>query len=210
MDGVQKDLSGTVTQLLRRVGEGDPEASDQLFSVVYDDLKRIARAKCAEFRRSGSLEATALVGAACERLLGRAPLSAEDRRHFFFLFGRAMHDVLVEEARSATAAKRGGGWKRSNIIHIAIEPGSDALDAAEVQAGIDALRQIDADAAQVVWLRCFAGRSLEETAELMACTLSRVRSHWDYAKAWLRTWISERSREDGRGIAQTDGDSSAV
>lgn len=177
---------GTITLLLSRVRTGDEDASDQLYAHVYDDLKRMARQLIASKARPWTAhEATALVGAACERLLGKESLMAEDRRHFFFLLGRAMKDVLVEQARSDLAIKRGGRHQCVPLDDVAQPTSSETFPLLDVQDALDELREHDPVAADVVTLRFYAGRSLRETAELTGCSLATVRGDWEYAKAWL-------------------------
>lgn len=186
---------GTITILLQRARSGEAAAANELFERVYDDLRRLARGKYGHVPGRG-LEGTALVNAACERLLGRDALNAEDRRHFFFLLGRAMHDVLVEEARARAAEKRGGDRRQVPLVDFAADGASHTFEMLDLHAALEELRRADPDAAQVVSLRFFGNRTLEEAAEMMGVTFAVARRHWDYAKAWL----SERlSRTNGRG-----------
>lgn len=185
---------GTITRLLDRARGGDDGARDQLFELVYSDLRAIAQSLLASGRwPRGAIGGTELVNSACLRLLGREQLDAENRRHFFYLLGRAMHDVLVEEARRETADKRGGGRRAEALVEFAVEGDTAVFATLELSEAITELHEIDPEAARVVRLRFFCGRSLRETAEIMGTTLAVVRRHWDYASAWLRV------RLDGDG-----------
>jgi len=186
---------GTITSLLGQVRTGDKEASDRLFEHVYADLKRMGSVLlAAKTYRAGALGSTALVNAACERLLGRDNLVAEDRRHFFFLLSRAMQDVLVEQARADLAAKRGGGFRRVPLDDFGVDTGSRDTSILDVREALEELRQHDPDAAEIVMLRFFAGRSLHEIGELMDRTLAIVRRDWEYARAWLHERLSDPDR----------------
>lgn len=197
MANAESGNPGEITVLLRRMREGHEPAKDELFRIVYNDLRAMARGAL----RSGGfgylgLDGTAVVNSACARLLGRDQLDAEDRRHFFFLLLRAMQDVLVEEARSAMAAKRGGGHRRVEL-HDTVDgnmnaEGTARYDVIDLHEALNELQIKDPEGARVVQLRFFAGRTLVETAELMGITLAIVRGHWDYAKAWL----AQRIRHD--------------
>jgi RNA polymerase sigma factor (TIGR02999 family) len=181
----EQSPAGTVTVLLREARGGREGAKDELFALVYGDLRALARARLAEQRRGEPLDATGLVHAACERLLARNRLDANDRGHFFFLLGRAMHDVLVEEARAEAAQKRGGGQRKISLSELAAPSGSAATGILDLQEALAEFRRIDPEAARAVELRFFAGRTIEETAEAMNCTFSVARGHWEYAKGWL-------------------------
>jgi RNA polymerase sigma factor (TIGR02999 family) len=176
---------GTITHLLRQARMGHQPAVDELFDKVYQQLKRLARGQLAGQVGDRRLEVTSLVHAACHKLMRKGPLDAEDRRHFFFLFGRAMQDVLAEEARHDLAQKRGGGRRRVPLAEFEADSDTFAADILDLRQALDELRRHDPNGAQIVMLRYFCGLTLEETAETMECTLAAVRRDWDYARAWL-------------------------
>lgn len=176
---------GTITSLLHRARNGDAGATDALIERVYGELKVVALGHIARSRQRANLDATNLVHAAFEQLLKRERLGAEDRRHFFFLFGRAMRDVLVDEARREDAAKRGGGRRRVPLADFTLDGSTDRWGFIDLHEALTALSVVDPDGARVAELRYFGGRSLEETAEIMGCSVFRVRDHWKYARAWL-------------------------
>jgi len=118
-------------------------------------------------------------------MLGREAPAWENRRHFFFVAARAMHDILVEEARRKAAGKRGGGWKRVDAkeLETAIEAPSASLLALD-----EALQRLEADEprmAEIVRLRFFAGLTEQETASAMEVSERTVRRHWRYARSRL-------------------------
>lgn len=187
---LEPDLSGTITHLLGRMRGGDRAATEELFDVVYAELREIAH-RLVGRSAPGSLEATELVHAACARLLGKCRLEAENRRHFFFLFGRAMRDVLTEQARRRAALKRGGSRQRVSLLEMKIDGATMTADILDLRAAVEALRGFDRDAARVVDLRFFADRSLEETAEILDLSVASVRRNWAYARAWLREHLAQ-------------------
>jgi len=199
--------TGTVTVLLREARSGDASARDELFRRVYDELRGIARGMVG----SGGwpalgLEVTSLVNSACLRLLGRDQLDAEDRRHFFFLFGRAMHDVLVETVKASQALKNGGDRKRLVLMDAWSEDGgSFQADVIDLRAALEEFRAIDPDAAKVVEMRYFAQRSIRETAEMLDRSIASVRRDWAYASAWLSERLSGGG-ENARGGGRAGGD----
>ncbi|HVP72927.1 MAG TPA: ECF-type sigma factor [Phycisphaerales bacterium] len=187
------NIPGEITTLLSDARDGRAGALDDLFAVVYDDLRALARQRFdgAAGRRAG-LDGTALVHAACERLLGDGGrmLSAQNRRHFYFLFQRAMHDALVERVRAQSAQKRGGDRRQVQLIEFQADDATFAADILDLHEALEEFRQFDSEGTQVVMLRFFAGRSLEEAAEIMGCSFATARKHWDYARAWLHERLS--------------------
>ncbi len=192
MTAYAAESTGTVTQLLARVRSGDSIARDALFDHVQMDLRRVAQSmiRNGAWGRSG-IHGTELVNMACARLLGRGDLCAEDRKQFFMLFGRAMHDVLVEEARRDQAARRGGGRKQLALVDFVVEGETFTVSILDLRDALPRLRAADPEGARVVELRFFAGQTLEQAAAVMGCTLATVRDHWAYARAWLRECLSD-------------------
>ena len=188
--------TGTITSLLVEARQGEKSAMDRIFEMTYAQLRELARAQLASIKHGEHLEATGLVSAACERLLDGGDLDAENRRHFYYLLGRAMHDVVIDELRRADALKRGGGYKQVPLLAVEADGVTSIYDAMDLHDAIEELRASDADAAQVVILRYFGNRSVAQVAEMMGCTLSAARNNWIYAKAWLHERLS-RGR-DGR------------
>ena len=189
------DITGTVTLLLRKAQRGDAQAMNQLFEYVYDDLRRMAFAMVAKSGARQAIDGTALVHAACARLLEHDSLDAENRRHFFFLLGRAIHDIFVEEVRAATARKRGSDHQRLPLAEFDIgEPGLKA-SFLDLHEALEELRRHDPESAQLVFLRFFSGRTLQEAAAMTGSTFAKARRDWSYARAWLKKRLSDRDTD---------------
>ena len=103
------DGAGNVTAILRAARAGNREAADRLLPLVYAELRKLAKARLARQPPGSTLQPTALVNEAYLRLIGKANLHLESRRHFFFAAARAMRDILVEQARGKARSRRGGG-----------------------------------------------------------------------------------------------------
>jgi len=188
-------VPGTVTTLLRAARQGDAAARDELFRTVDAELRRLAQSMLnARGTRPDVVRGTELVNMACARLLGKDELLGEDRAHFFFLLGRAMHDVLVEEARRSGAKKRGAGRTPEPLLEVPVADGTSEFRMIELRDGLEALRSVDSTCAATIEMHFLGARSLRETAELLGLTLSEVRSHVAYGAAWLRARM-----EDGGG-----------
>lgn len=181
--------SPDITRLLRESAEGDREARERVTSLLYGELRRIARAQRHKHRGHETLSTTALVHETFLRLSGPAPHDWQDRVHFFRVAARAMRNVLVDDARRRSAAKRGGG-----AVPIPVEE-AEALDALpelksdevlSVHEALDRLEAIDERQARVVELRYFVGLEVQETAEVLGISPATVKRDWTLARAWLQ------------------------
>lgn len=179
-----------VTQLLRRARDGDEQAFDQLFEVVYDELRGMARA----VRRSGASETintTALVHEAYVKLLPSQSLPWNDRSHFFGVAGRAMRQVLVRAAEKRSAKKRGGGKAPVSFDEELHGRAFDPERVLDLDAALKALEESNPRQARVVECRFFAGLSVEETAQALDVSEPTVKRDWRFARAWLAEALSE-------------------
>lgn len=177
--------TGTITTLIRRSRLGERVATEALFARVMPELRMVARKILSGRARLDDVSGTVLINEACERLLRREALSATNRRHFFFLFGRAMSDALIDLHRASRAEKRGGERKRTELHDAAATVFGREACSRDLHDALDELQALDAGCAELVRLRFFCGKSLREAAELLGCTLAKVRSDWLYAQAWL-------------------------
>jgi len=186
-----------ITQLLAAMRRGEPGARDALFDATVTELRGLARRELFEqrSRAAQALSATALVNEATLRMLGGPLDDAEGRRHFFFLFGRAMRDVLISEIRRAATLARGGGTQVSTLVEIQAPDNTLRADLLDLDEALNDLERVDPEVAQVVVLRTLAGRTLDEAAQFLDRPVRSVRGDWEYGKAWLRTRLSERESE---------------
>src|SRR5437899_2595950 len=89
-----------VTRILSAIEQGDPSAAGQLLPLVYDELRKLAAEKMAQERPGQTLQATALVHEAYERLVDTNKAQPwNSRGHFFAAAAEAMRRILVEQAR---------------------------------------------------------------------------------------------------------------
>jgi RNA polymerase sigma factor (TIGR02999 family) len=184
---------GEVTRLLGHVRGGDRGAFDRLVEVVYAELRQLARAQLRRERGEVTLDATALVHEAYERLADHADLDWEGRAHFFGVAARAMRQVLVDHARKRNAAKRGGGWDRASIS-LALLGRSANLE--EILALDEALARLEPRQRQVVEYRFFAGLTDREIAALLGVSSKSVQRDWAKARAWLYRDLYANPEED--------------
>jgi RNA polymerase sigma factor (TIGR02999 family) len=187
-----------ISDVLRTAVSGDRHAAKDLLNVLYDELRKLARARMARLAPGQTLQPTALVHEAYMRVAGTTDPQWDGRGHFFGAAAQAMRDILVDQARRKAALKRGGDRKRLNIegANLAIEPPGENLVALD-----DALRRLEADdprKGQVVNLRYFAGLTAEETAASLGVSVGTVEREWRYIRTWLRTQLRDTGGETHR------------
>jgi RNA polymerase sigma factor (TIGR02999 family) len=183
--------SPEITVLLRAWGGGDAAALDRLTSLVYEELRRLARRYVRNERVGNTLQTTALVNEAYLRLVDAKSVGWQDRVHFFAVSAQIMRRILVDAARARASAKRGGHVKRVNHssafnldeipdVSSARDRGLVAIDDA-----LQVLAEMDPRKARVIELRFFGGLSVDETAEVLKISPQSVMRDWKLAKAWL-------------------------
>lgn len=177
--------TGEVTQLLRRGSEGDSDAWDRAFSLLYDELRRIAGSQMRRENDGHTLQPTALVNEAYVKLVKGPPQNPADRQHFVALAARAMRQVLVDHARAHKAAKRGGGVRPVTLDEAAARSLTAPEDIIALDTALERLDGVDPQLRQVVELRYFGGMHEPEIATLLGVTPRTVRRYWSRARAWL-------------------------
>lgn len=168
---------------------GLPDASrqalDQLFSVTYEELRRLA----SSVRRgdpSATLSPTALVNEAWLKLAKSPDVGATSRLHFKRIAARAMRQLLVEAARRRNSGKRGGGAKITVSFDDAFQKKPSSEDELlALNTALEALAQMNPRQAMMVESRFFGGLDVPETAALLNVSEATVLRDWRAAKAWL-------------------------
>jgi RNA polymerase sigma factor (TIGR02999 family) len=179
---MQHDVSGA----LRGIARGEAEALEQLFSLLYADLRQVARGQLRRLRPGDSLSTTGLVHESYLKFAGQERIPVSDRAHFYAVAAMAMRQILVDWARKRRRAKRGAG-----VVHLDIDEQRDAIaidpeQILEVDEALERLAGHDARLARVVELRFFAGFGNAEIAQILSLSERTVRVDWVRAKAWLR------------------------
>jgi RNA polymerase sigma factor (TIGR02999 family) len=179
-----------VTTLLQAWTGGDQNARDQLLPVLYDELRRTARAYMRRERSGHTLQTTALVNEAFLRLVDIHQVQWRDRVHFLTMAAQLMRRILVDHARRRGYLKRGGGESPVPLDESAfISPGRNS-HLALIDDALNALAKRDTRKAKVVEMRFFGGLSVEETAAALNVSTQTVMRDWSLAKAWLRREMS--------------------
>jgi RNA polymerase sigma factor (TIGR02999 family) len=175
-----------VTMLLAAFSQGRDEALDDLFPLVYDDLRRIARNHLRSERNGHTLDTVALVHETYLSLADGDAVSVRERARFFALASRAMRNILIDHARARKAVKRGGDQVRVTLTAGVASESPEALaDIVDLHRALERLGERDPRMEQVVECKVFGGMTTKETAEALDIGVRTVEKDWTLARAFL-------------------------
>jgi RNA polymerase sigma factor (TIGR02999 family) len=174
-----------ITALLAAWSDGDEQALGSLMSIVYPELRRIARLHLDRRPPGHTLESAALANEAYLKLVRAGGIQCESRAHFLALCSQIIRRILVDHARGRAYAKRGGSAERVPLDEMLLGAQGRGIEMLALHEALVSLAEIDAREARVVELRYFGGLSIEETAMVLGITPVRVKRDWKRAKAWL-------------------------
>jgi RNA polymerase sigma-70 factor (ECF subfamily) len=174
-------------------GAEDETALEQLFPLVYEELRRIARRRMRHERAGHTLQTTALVNEAYIKLASQHA-RWQNRSHFFAIAARVMREILVDYARTKQRGKRGGGIRPFSFDEL--DEGTVMLSALlpeliDIHEALERLALLDLRQSKIVELRYFGGLTVEETAEALGISPSTVATEWRLARGWLKTELSK-------------------
>jgi len=178
------DSRHDVTQLLLRWKDGDEKAFHEMLPLVYDELRRLARRYLQHEAPGHTLQSTALVHEAYLRMMDQNT-SWQNRAHFFGIAAQMMRRVLVDHARSRSAAKRGEGARMVTLDPAIAAPEKRTVDIEALDEALTSLGKVDPRQERIIELRFFAGLSIEDTSEALQVSPATVKREFAMAKAWL-------------------------
>lgn len=179
---------GDVTLLLHRMSSGDKNAEQDLFDLIFAELRRLASSKLRRERPGHTLQATALVNEAYMKMVQNALPEWHGRSHFMALAAQAMRRILADYGRAHNAEKRSG---YSNALPIDLASGSDVpsqqpMEASDLDDALTRLAKLDPSGAKIVEMQYFGGLTQDQIAETLGCSSRTVKRKWEKARAWLR------------------------
>ncbi len=180
-----------VTALLQAWTGGNEGALDELLPVLYQELRRTARAYMRRERSGHTLQTTALVNEVYLRLVDIHQIQWQDRVHFLTMAAQLMRRILVDHARRRGYLKRGGGEEPVPLDELAIVSTGRSSHFVVIDDALNTLAKRDARKAKVVEMRFFGGLSVEETAAALNVSPQTVLRDWSLAKAWLRREMAQ-------------------
>ena len=181
---------GEITRLLQKHVAGSTEAFDELVTLVYQELRRLARQQLRRAKPSATLDTVALVNEAYMRLVDDSGIEWECRSHFYGVMARAMRFVVVDHARRHAAQKRGGGERPLTLDPERIAKVENAELVLLVNDAVDQLQSFNSRLAYIVECRFFAGMTDTEVAESLDVSSRTVQRDWRRAQAWLQRFLA--------------------
>jgi RNA polymerase sigma factor (TIGR02999 family) len=177
--------------------EKSPSSAEELMPLVYDDLRRRARAYMSRERPGHTLQPTALVHEAYMKLVDQTRVNWRGRTHFFAIGAQAMRRILIDHARGHGRDKRGGDWQRVTLSAPlkSDESGMDLVELLSLDRALEKLAGLDGRQAKIVELRFFAGLKMSEVAEVLGVSKRTVEDDWLHARAWLKHQLSKEEKE---------------
>jgi RNA polymerase sigma factor (TIGR02999 family) len=174
-----------VTRILESIEHGDPKAADELLPLVYGELRKLAASKMARESPNQTLQPTALVHEAWQRLVGKDNPQFANRAHFFSAAAEAMRRILIDNARRKRALRHGGGQQRVEMEGLDVAAPCDDDELLAVNDALDKLAAIHVVQAEVVKLRYFVGMTNVEAAQALGLSERTVKNYWTHARVWL-------------------------
>lgn len=180
-----------ITQLLIAWGEGDESALNQLMTLVYEELRSLAKRYMRRQSPNHTLQTTALVNEAYLRLIDSSQVRWQNRTHFFAISAQLMRRILVDFARAKQNLKRGGKAQRVELDEALEIPTEQGTNLVALDEALETLATLNPRQSRIVELRYFGGMSEEEIAEALKISSRTVRRDWSLARAWLYRELSK-------------------
>lgn len=186
--------SHQITQLLVQWSEGNQLASEQLFPLIYEELRQMARRYIRRQSAGHTFQTTELIHEAYLKLAKQDVQNWQNRSHFFGVAAQAMRHILVDYARSKQSQKRGGWQERITLADntaISKEQRSDEIVA--LDEALKRLAELDERKSRVVELKYFGGLTNEEIAEVLKISPETVKRDWRFSRTWLLRELANES-----------------
>ena len=168
------------------------DAAAQLFTTLYDDLRRLARR---EARRGGAADYVStgtLVHEAWLQIRARDALSFEDPARFLAYAARAMRGLVIDRVRARHAQKRGGAFVITSLDTEHAEQVANPEALQEIGDALDELAKLEPELAEVVDLKFFCGLTLADIASMKGVSERTVQRQWDKARMLLHRTLAVR------------------
>jgi len=182
---MSQEASTRLTMLIAELRQGNDQAREELVTLVYPELRRIAGRYMRQERPGHTLHATALVNEMYVRLFANATMDWQSRAHFFAAVAREMRHILVDYARARDAKKRPDHRLAISLSDVDVAADDGGEDLLALNEALSRLESIDPRVSRVVELRYFTGLSERDAAEALGISIATLKRDWTFARAWL-------------------------
>jgi len=176
----------SITDLLTNSTTGKTRDTDRLFTLMYEDLCRLAGRFLQNEPMRNRLSSSSLVHQAYMRMVDQSRINWQGKTHFFAIGATVMRRILVDHARKTRSLKRGGGWERRQLTDDVTFQLSRDEDVMALDELLTTLADLNPRQAKIVELRFFGGMTMGEIATEMNLGLRTVEKEWAMARAWMR------------------------
>jgi RNA polymerase sigma factor (TIGR02999 family) len=181
-----REALAEICRLLAAARLGDEKAAGEIFGILYQDLRRLAKGRLRQHQTMTLLDTTALVHESFLKLVGTARLPVDDQHHFFAYASQVMRSVIVDYARARQAERRGGAAEHVALDTVLMDKlGAGGDDIIRVHEALGVLAEVDKDLAQLVEMRYFGGLTETEIGEVLGLSMRTVRRNWTKARVML-------------------------
>ncbi|WP_146596883.1 ECF-type sigma factor [Novipirellula galeiformis] len=185
-----------VNELVEKSVKGEPAETDRLFTLMYDDLRRLAGRFLQHEPMRERLSSSSLVHQAYMRMIDQSRINWQGKTHFFAIGATVMRRILVDHARKVRSLKRGGGWGRRMLTdQITFELSRDD-DVVALDDLLNTLVTLNQRQARIVELRFFGGMTMREISTEMNLGLRTIEKEWAMARAWMRRELRSSDEPD--------------
>jgi RNA polymerase sigma factor (TIGR02999 family) len=178
-------MVGEITEAISRLKAGEAQAVERLFSVSYDELKRLAHSRLWASNLSQGFATESLVHESYLRLSKLKTLDLPDRKHYFAYASKVMRSVILDTLREANAQRRGSGAAAITLNTEIAELCAQGRDITAVDDALKDLHRLSPELAELVEMRFFGGLTEEEVAQALGVSERTVRREWVKARAAL-------------------------
>lgn len=182
-----------ITELLAGTARGDAASLQQLYAVLYPEIKRVARMRLAQSGRAAGLNTTALVHEGFLRMADQQGLQGDTRGQFFAYVGRVLRSVVIDHLRTEGRDKRGG-----DAVMVTLSAADDvadvqsqAVDLIGLDQALARMRELDAGLYELIEMIGFAGLTIAEVATLRGLSTRSINRELLKARALLQELLGD-------------------
>lgn len=187
-------MKENVTKLLNDWSKsGDRAILDELFPIIYKELRNLAINRLKSEKQNHTLQPTELAHEAYLRLVDQNSYGFQNRTQFFSLAAKMMRNILVDYAKSKNAVKRGGDMQKVSLEKTIVAVPEMDLDIIALDSELKKLSEIDEIKSQIVELKFFGGLTTKEIAEIVNKSISTVEREWAFSRAWLHQKLKAKN-----------------
>jgi RNA polymerase sigma factor (TIGR02999 family) len=174
-----------LTLLLRKVKDDD-SVYEQIYPIVYDELKRMANSRIVYENSDLTFSRTELVHETYLKMVNQEDPTFNDSSHFLAIASNCMRQILIDHARKKAAQKRGSDPEKFTYVEGYFTKNQQMVqELIDIDEALNRLAELNPRLSDVVTMRFFGGMKVEEISEVLSVSESTVNRDWLKARGWL-------------------------